>query len=65
MQVRLLVSRAGAAFAQNRGEVVEVSDAEGARMVAAGQAVAVDAGPRAAPVERAVKRGAKAEKAVR
>jgi hypothetical protein len=41
MKVKLLVSRAGAGFVQNRGDEIEVGDAEGARMIAAEQAVAV------------------------
>ena len=60
MKIRLLVSRAGPAGAQNRGEEIEVSEAEAIRMVEAGQAEPV----RSAPVERAVK-ATKAEKAVK
>jgi hypothetical protein len=39
MKIKLLVGRAGADFAQSPGEVVEVSDAEGKRMIEAGQAL--------------------------
>lgn len=38
MKIRLLVPRAGPAGAQNRGDEVEVSDAEAVRMFEAGQA---------------------------
>lgn len=38
MKIRLLVARAGIGFAHVAGEKIEVSDAEGARMIAAGQA---------------------------
>ena len=61
MKVKLLVGRSGLDFVQSRGELVDVSDAEGARLIAAGQAEPV----RAAPVERATPRGAAAEKAVK
>lgn len=47
--VKLLVSRAGVGFSQNRGDVVEVSDGEALRMVEAGQCDLVEA-----PKERAV-----------
>lgn len=50
MKVKLLVSRAGAGFAQSVGDEIEVGEAEGGRMIAAGQAVPV----RSEPVERAV-----------
>ena len=43
MQVKLKVSRAGVRFAQRPGDVVTVSPAEGARMIAANQAVALPA----------------------
>jgi hypothetical protein len=43
MKVELLVSRAGVGFAQNVGDEIEVSDAEGERMIAASQAVEVAA----------------------
>lgn len=38
MKVKLLVSRGGIDFSQSPGDVVEVSAAEGKRMIAAGQA---------------------------
>lgn len=59
MKIRLLVSRAGLDFSQNAGDEIEVTAAEGARMIEAGQAEPVRA-PRA---ERAVKADA-SEKAV-
>ena len=52
MKIKLLVSRATAAGAENRGEVIEVADSEAIRMIEAGQAEAV----RAVEPERAVKR---------
>lgn len=58
MKIRLLVSRSGPAGAQNRGDEIEVGDAEAIRMIEAGQAEPM----REAPVERAVKRP-RAEKA--
>lgn len=51
MKIRLLVARASADGAQNRGDEIEVSANEGARMIEAGQAEIV----RSAPVERAAK----------
>jgi len=41
MQVKLLVARAGASGAQNRGEIIDVSNDEGVRMIQAEQAEAV------------------------
>lgn len=41
MKVKLLISRAGVDFVQNAGEIVDVSEAEGLRMIKAGQADAV------------------------
>lgn len=38
VRVRLLVSRAGTGFSQNRGDEVEVSASEAESIVAAGQA---------------------------
>ena len=52
MKIKLLVSRATAAGAENRGEVIDVADSEGIRMIEAGQAEAV----RSVSPERAVKR---------
>lgn len=60
MKIKLLVSRAGNGFAQNRGDIIEVETDEGERMIAAEQAELV----REAVVERAV-RTSKVEKAVR
>ena len=51
MKIRLLVSRAGADFAQNRGDEIDVSAKEGQRMIAAGQAELV----RDVKIERARK----------
>lgn len=53
MQVKLLISRATATGAENRGDIVTVSDAEAARMIEAGQAEPVR--DRKSP-EKAVKR---------
>jgi hypothetical protein len=53
MRIRLMVPRAGAGFAQARGEEIDVSEAEAQRMIAAGQAEAVAEDPRAAVPERA------------
>lgn len=41
MKVKLLVSRCGPTVNQNAGDVVEVGDAEGKRMIEANQAVPV------------------------
>ncbi len=41
MKIELLVSRAGPAGVQNRGDVIDVGDAEAARMSEAAQAVPV------------------------
>lgn len=60
MKIKLLVSRAGTGFVQNRGDEIEVSNSEAPRMIEAGQAEPV----RSAPVERAVK-AAKVEKAAK
>lgn len=60
MKVKLLVSRCGPGLVQNAGDEIEVSDAEGVRMISAGQAEAV----RSANKEKAV-RPAKTEKAVK
>lgn len=60
MKVKLLTSRAGAGFSQNRGDVIDVPNAEAIRMIEAGQAEP----ERADPVEREVPK-AKAEKAVK
>jgi hypothetical protein len=60
MKVKLLVSRAGSAGAQNRGDVIDVSTDEAARMIEAGQAEPMrDSAPERAiaqpKIERAVK----------
>lgn len=60
MKITLLVSRATATGSENRGDVVEVSDAEAIRMIEAGQAAPV----RAVEPEKAISR-AKSEKAAR
>ena len=52
MKVKLLIARATATGPENRGDVIEVSDAEAIRMIEAGQAEAV----RSAPVEKAVRK---------
>jgi hypothetical protein len=59
MKVKLLVARATAKGSENRGDVVEVSDAEAVAMVRAGQAEPIRT--EKAP-EKAVKRS-KTEKA--
>jgi hypothetical protein len=51
MQVKLLEARATANGSENRGDIVTVSDAEGVRMIEAGQAEPV----RTVSPERAVK----------
>lgn len=60
MQVKLLVSRCGPNGSQDLGETITVSNEEGERMIAAGQAEIV----RAKAPEKAVKRH-KAEKAAK
>lgn len=60
MKIRLLCSRAGNGFSQNRGDEIDVGADEGQRMIEAGQAELV----REAAVERAVK-AAKAERAAK
>jgi hypothetical protein len=60
MKIQLLVARATATGAENRGDVIEVPQAEALRMIEAGQAVAV----RSAEPERAVK-ASKAERAAK
>ena len=61
MKVKLLVPRASADGAQNRGDVVEVTNAEAERMVAAEQAELIRS--QKAP-EKAVKRS-KSERATK
>lgn len=60
MKIKLLCSRVGVGFSQNRGDEIEVGADEGQRMIDAGQAELV----RAATVERAVK-VTKAERSVK
>lgn len=43
MNVKLTVSRGGGRLSQSAGQVVEVSEEEGARLIEAGQAEAVSA----------------------
>ncbi len=38
MEIKMLVSRAGAGFCDNPGDVIEVGENEGQRMIEAGQA---------------------------
>jgi hypothetical protein len=58
MKVQLTVSRAGARLSQSAGDIAEVGDEEGRRMIAAGQAIAINgketATKKASP-EKAVK----------
>jgi len=61
MRVKLLQSRATAAGAENRGDVIEVPDAEAVRMIEAGQAEPIRS---AATPEKAVRRS-KAERAAK
>ena len=61
MLVKMLVSRAGLDFSQNRGDVVDIEDAEALRMIAAEQAELVQ---RQAVRETAVPKGKATEKAV-
>lgn len=60
MKIKLLCSRVGVGFSQNRGDEIEVDAEEGQRMIDAGQAELV----REAAVERAVKT-TKAERAAK
>lgn len=60
MQVKLLAARATATGAENRGDIVEVSENEAIRMIEAGQAEPV----RAADPERAVAKR-KSERAIK
>lgn len=61
MQVKLLIARATATGSENRGDIVEVSDAEAVRMIEADQAEPVRA---AKSPEKAVIRS-KPEKATK
>ena len=60
MKIKLLCSRVGVDFTQNRGDEIEVGAEEGQRMIEAGQAELL----RETVVERAVK-APKAERAVK
>lgn len=60
MKITLLVSRADASGAQNRGDMIDVGEAEAIRMIEAGQAEPV----RGEAPERAIKRP-KVERAAR
>ena len=60
MQIKLLIARATLTRSENRGDVVDVSDAEAIRMIEAGQAEAV----RSVATEKAVKTP-KAERAAK
>lgn len=61
MQIKLLISRAAATGAQNRGDVIDVEEAEAIRMIEAEQAEPVRSKPEP---EKATKR-AKSEKATK
>ncbi len=61
MKVKLLMARATLAGGENRGDIIEVTAAEGERMIAAEQAELVRSGKSA---EKAVP-AAKAEKAAK
>lgn len=61
MKVELLQPRASAIGAQNRGDIIDVSEAEAKRMIQAGQAMPVRSGSK--PETATPKR--KAEKASR
>lgn len=58
MKVKLLVSRAGVDFSQNAGEEIEVSDAEGKRLIEANQAEPVGRAPAADKKETTAKKQA-------
>jgi hypothetical protein len=62
MKIELLVSRSGVGGAQNRGTIIDVSSAEGQRMIDVGQAKLL----RAAKPDKAVKfKSQTAEKAAK
>lgn len=65
MKVRLLVARVGSFFTQNRGDEIEVGEAEAKRMISAGHAEAIVEPVRQGQVERAVASRPKIEKAVK
>ena len=60
MKVKLLTSRAGVDFSQNAGDVIDVSEAEGKRMIEAGQAAPI---ANVVSPEKAIRRGRPAKKA--
>ena len=49
MKVELKTCRAGVGFVQNIGDVIDVDDAEGERLLAAGQAKPVEPEPKVEP----------------
>ena len=53
-QVKLLTSMAGSNFSHNRGDVIDVSEAEAVRFISAGIAEAIEA----PQIEKAVKKPA-------
>lgn len=55
MKVKLLCSRSGPAGSFNKDDEIEVGDAEGARMIEAGQAVPVRAEKRETATAKPVK----------
>jgi hypothetical protein len=59
MKVKLLTSRAGVGESQNAGDEIEVSAAEGGRMIEAGQATLV----RSIPIKQNTSKKFKTEKA--
>lgn len=61
-KVRMLTSMAGVDFVHNNGDIIDVTDAEAARFVAAG--IAESLGGSDAKVERAIKK-VSPEKAVK
>ena len=60
MKLKLLTPRSGLTGAQNMGDIIDVDDAEGKRMIAAGQAVEAKA-----PVAEKAVKAAKAERATK
>ena len=59
MKIKMLVSRAGANFSDSRGDVIEVESDEAGRMIAAGQAVAVETAMKSKAPETASRKGNK------
>ena len=60
MKVKLLVSRCGPGLIQNAGDEIQVGEAEGARMIAAAQAIEIKTATKSFAV-----RTKKSEKATR